>query len=348
MNGKELLSDMSYVHSKYVQEAEDILYAAQNNHSGVRRAGRVLLVAAILSAMLATTVFAYVGFTQYENPMEMLRTFFGTDEYSKDDGKIRVETYYDLEYEIIEPTVEHVPVDQEVAQEVAPYISAVGQSICYDDYVLTVNAHQYDSATNCGVIYYTIENEHGVKGYDTQFWGEVWWPGGELVNIKGAQWMNYIVEEETTDTILSIASYYCNADIESKQVEIMFFFEEEQSLKLPLLDGGGMTSKRHQDAISVSPIAIKLHLPHFKFLGYTFEGGAYMPPVDDVNLEYLALRFIDGSEYIIKSEADDRVINNTKYALINENCDASYVFNRLVDMESVKSVIVNETEYELN
>ena len=73
-----------------------------------------------------------------------------------------------------------------------------------------------------------------------------------------------------------------------------------------------------------------------------------MPPVDDVNLEYLALRFIDGSEYIITSEADDRVINNTKYALINENCDASYVFNRLVDMESVKSVIVNETEYELN
>ena len=90
MNGKELLADMGYIHSKYVQEADNKLSGTQNSHSGVKRAGRVLLVAAILSAMLATTVFAYVGFTQYENPMEMLKTFFGTDAYSKDDGKIRV------------------------------------------------------------------------------------------------------------------------------------------------------------------------------------------------------------------------------------------------------------------
>jgi len=345
MNGKELLEGMSFVHSKYVQEAEEPHVFKKNS---LRRTVRLLLIAAVMSVLLASTVFAYVGFTQYENPMQMLKTFFGAESYSVNDGQVRVETYYDLEYEIVEPTVEQVPVNEDVAQDVAPFISSVGQSITYEDYVLTINAHQYDSATNCGIIYYTIENEHGVKGYDTQFWGEVWWPSGELVNLHGAHWMNYIVEEETTDTKLSVASYYCDADAEKNQIEIMFFNVTDHSLSLPLHDGGGMKSKQYQEAITVSPIAIKLHLPYFKFLGYTFEDGAYMPPVDDVNLKYLALRYDDGTEYIIKSKDEGRIINNTKYALINEDCDVSYIFNRLVDLESVSCVIVNDAEYKLN
>ena len=343
MNGRELLEGMSFVHSKYVQETED--YRVEKGNFG--KITRFLLIAAVLSSLLATTAFAYVGFTKYENPVRMLKVFFGSDEYHVDDGGIHTRNYYDLEWDVVEPTVEHLPVDPNVVDDVAPFISSVGQSISYKDYTLTIEAHQYDSATNSGVIYYHIDNPNGVKGYETQFWGEVWWPGGELVNLHGASWMNYIIEDETTDTKLSVAAYYCDADMESRIIEVMFFNEKEHALKLNLNDGGGMKFKSYLNSITVSPIAIKIHLPDFDFLGYTFEDGAYMPPVDDVKLDYLAVCFADGTKFVVKNEEEGGTINNTKYALININIDVSYVFNRLVDVESVTSVIINDNEFQV-
>ena len=76
----------------------EVLNMTKRNRHGGFRAARMILIAAVITALLATTVFAYVGFTQYENPMQMLRTFFGGDEYYVDDGRVRTETYYDLVY----------------------------------------------------------------------------------------------------------------------------------------------------------------------------------------------------------------------------------------------------------
>lgn len=321
----------------------------QKNYNKTGRIIRTLAIAAVISAMLATTVFAYVGFTQYENPMDMLKTFFGTDVYTLDEGGIYTETYFGKTYDVIEPTVEHIVVDDKLAEDVAPYISAVGESLTYGSYTLTVVAHQYDSATDCGIIYYTVENPNGVSGYDVQKNGEVWWPGGEMVRFINAQEKNYIVDEETTDTKLTVACYYCGAD-EDDHIDVYFYDEDRNSLKLYLNDGGGMKNKSYNgDSIVVSPIAIKLRLTDFESLGKVLEDGTYIPAVDDVRLDYLAVRYTDGSVFVVGQDEDGRKVQNYKYALIEDgDHDVSYVFNRLIEIDQVEAVIINDQEYRVS
>lgn len=327
--------------------AEVLNMTKQKKTQTIRRVTRVLLVAAVVSAMLATTAFAYVGFTQYESPMEMLKTFFGNSDYEIDEGGIRVEQYYDKTYEIIEPTIEKVPVDTKVAQEdVAPYISAIGQSISSGSWTLTVEAHQYDSATDCGIIYYTLENPNGAKGYNLQFDGEVWWPQGELIFLRNASEKHYLIQDQTTDTKLYVAAYYCGAD-DSEAIEISFYTNTENSLKLYLNDGGGMKSREYGDgSIAISPIALKLHLTDFDFLGKTLEDGTFLAAVDDARLDYLAVRFQDGTEYVIAQDEENAVIRNSYYVLIQDSTrDISYVFNRIIDVDTIEAVIINHREF---
>lgn len=50
MNGKELLDGMSFVHSKYVQEAEDAAYENSSRHAGIWK--KPLVIAAIIGLMI--------------------------------------------------------------------------------------------------------------------------------------------------------------------------------------------------------------------------------------------------------------------------------------------------------
>lgn len=332
-----------------VQASEETLsevlkMTKKQNHNYGRRFTRMLVIAAVVTAMLATTAFAYVGFTQYENPMQMLDAFFGSAEYKIDEGGyVRTETYYDKEWDIVEPTVEHVPVDTKVAEEdVAPYVSAVGQSLTYDDYTLTVEAHLYDSATDCGVIYYTLENPNGMKGYDLQSDGEVWWPAGELVQLLGASEKSYIMKDETTDTKLTVAVYYCGADKE-EYLTLAFYADTDNQLKLYLDDGGGMDALTAADGqIAISPVAIRITVTDMEFLCWKADG-TYSSDKEN-HIDYLAIRNKDGTEFIIQS--DEPYMNNTMYALITYDGNVvSYAFNRLIDIDQVEAVIINDVEY---
>lgn len=315
-------------------------------HSGVRMT-RILVAAVIAAATLATTAFAYVGFTRYENPMQMLNTFFGCDDYHIDQGGfVRTETYYDLEWDIVEPTVEHVPVNTKVAEEdVAPYVSDVGKSITSDGDTLTVEAHLYDSATNCGVIYFTLENPDGVRGYDLQQDGEVWWPGGERVVMRNCFGKNYIIEEETTDTRLSVAHYYCGLYGDGPYIEACFGAQEE-GLILPLNDGGGMNSIMLSEGdILLSPISIQVDARKMEFLRQYDTDGTLLPPMVD-NIESLIIRYMDGTEYIIEMDTEDQWIANYTYVLCDMyGSEISYTFNRLVNLDEVEAVIINDVEY---
>ena len=321
----------------------------QRNAKTSGRIIRTLAIAAVISAMLATTVFAYMGFTQYENPLEMQKTFFGTEAYSLDEGGTHTVDYFGKTYDVIEPTVEHVVVDEKIVEDVAPYISDVGESLSYGNYTLTMVAHQHDSATDCGIIYYTVENPNGVTGYDVQKNGEVWWPDGEMVRLGNACEKNYIVEDETTPTRLTVACYYCGAD-EGEYIDVYFYDDENNSLKLYLNDGGGMKNKSYKgDSISISPIAIKLRLTDFESLGKVLEDGTYIPACDDVRLDYLAVRYMDGSIFVVRQDEDGHKIQNYKYALIEDgDYDCAYVFNRLIDIDLVEAVIINEQEYKMS
>lgn len=318
----------------------------KNKHNGAR-AARLVLVAAVLTAMLATTVFAYVGFTQYENPMEMLKTFFGAEEYTLDEGGyVRTETYYDLEWDVVLPTVEQVPVDENLAEEnVSPYISEVGKSITDDGDTLTVEAHLYDSATNCGIIYITLENPNGVSGYNLQWNGEVWWPALQRVEVYNCSGKSFIIEEETTDTELSIAYYY--SDIYSDENCIRAGFGGgDEFLYLPLDDGGGMDAiVLAAGDILVSPIGIKIDAGSMEFLRKVDTDGTLLAPMVD-NIKTLIIRYKDGTEYVIHVNTEEQLTENYKYCIqTDEVYKRTYSFNRLIDIDEVEAVIINGVEY---
>lgn len=321
--------------------SEVLKMTKQKNHYG-RRFTRMLVIAAVITAMLATTAFAYVGFTQYENPMQMLDAFFGAAEYAMERGGTYIyQNAYGEDVEVTLPDEEKVPLDGALAgEDVAPYVSDVGKSISYQGNTLTVEAHLYDSATDCGIIYYKLENPDGVRGYKLQTDGEVWWPGVELVIMRGCSGKNYIIERETTETCLSVAHYYC--DVYEEFIEACFG-AQENGLMLPLTDGGGMEAITLAGGqIAVSPIAMRITMTDMEFL-HQRDDGSYTPDWEN-QIDDIKIRYIDGTEYILQS--DEPYIDNTMYVLVTQdNSVVSYDFNRLIDIEQVEAVIINDVEY---
>lgn len=308
----------------------------KNQFSGVRLT-RMLVAAVIIAGVLATTAFAYVGFTRYENPMVMLKSFFGAEEYSVDEGTMFTyqDEYYYNEYQT--PTVEHVPLDEDVAEDVAQYVSDVGKSITYGNDTLTVEAHLYDSATECGVIYYTIENPNGISGYDVSENGEVWWPDGEPVFISdvGNGKGQYIIEEETTRTKVAIAFYYCGA-VDLDYIRVAFYDDKSNALILPMDDGGGMEYLSFANGdIKLSPIAIRICGANMDFL--------YSNRDIYCDIREFVIRYEDGTEFVVYSQ--EPYVDNTTYALNSyDGTVISYTFNRLVDLEKVEALVINNVE----
>ena len=339
----------------------EVLKMTKKKNSNVFRFTRMIVIAAIITVMLATTAFAYVGFTQYENPMQMLKTFFGSNGYHVDEGGFMgTESYYDQHWDVVLPTVEQVPMDEQLAQQqVAPYISDVGKTITYGDYSLTVEAHLFDSATGCGCIYYKLENPNGIMDYKLQYDGEVSWLNGGKIEVHGAHGKEYIIEDETTDTVLSIAHYYCDADDDSITISFQTwilgepgtvteeawheFESARETLTLPLNDGGGMKAISISDGlIQVSPIAMKFKISELEFLGNYETDGSYVPPVDTAKVWNLSIRYQDDTEYII--ERNNPYIINFSYAL-GDYTHWYYTFNRLIDVDQIEAVTINDVEF---
>lgn len=344
---KLYLDTFSQVHAPEETLSEVLKMTDKKNKNNVVRVTRILMFAAIITVMLATTVFAYVGFTRYENPMQMLRTFFGNEEYHIDKGGFMgTETYYDLHWDVVYPTIEQIPMDEQLAEEqVAPYISDVGNSITDNGDTLTVQAHLYDSATDCGIIYMTLENPGGVHGYNLQWNGEVTWTGLERVVAHNCWGKNFIIEEETTDTKLSIAHYYSGLYGDENCIQVGFGGGKD-FLMLPLTDGGGMEAASLADGdICVSAIGIRIRADDMEFLRKTDTDGTLLPPCVD-NIKSLIIRYQDGSEYVVHMNTKEHQTENYKYCIgTMEGTERTYSFNRLIGVEKIEAVIINDVEF---
>ena len=170
---------------------------------------RRLLIAAALVSLLAVTAFALGSFLLFDSPEEMIGAIFGNETgFDHSQGSIRPDPYGGPEGIIVEPTFDRAEVDEDViAQDVAPYVDPVGQSIKWKGYTLTVDAFAYDSATKCGFFTYLLENPAGVSGYKLQSTGEIWYEGRpDIVDVNHYGYA-YILQEKTTDTCRA-ATYY--------------------------------------------------------------------------------------------------------------------------------------------
>lgn len=358
MKERRVLLALGFVDDKYIEELYSIGENTDNsggndtNRKPKRIAGKFILIAAIIASM-AITAFAYVGFTRYGNPIEMLASFFGNEQlYSSEGGVVEND-----DYTVVQPTIERIPLDEEMAQRLAaPFIADVNKSISYDGYTLTVVAHQYDSVTACGVIYYTIENPAGISGYEVQYDGSIWWPDGSRTRVGNCYGEDYLLENESTDTKLSIAHYYMRTPADTENYLTVEFtshlrgeqmssdeekaFEERcKPINLSMDDGGGMLGMVFGDgAIRVSPIAIRIDVKKMEFL--TKKVGDKQPHSDEIH--NLIIRYKDGSEYVINGDN----ISNYAYACSSsDGSEISLIFNRLVDVERIEFVQINGAKF---
>lgn len=202
MTGEDLFLAIGQVEeSRLAKTEEDILRKGKMGG----RVFRNLLIAAVIVSMLAVTAFAATGFLLYDSPSQMITAIFGDNTGYDHKG---VTTWTDpqnpgVEYE--NPAYDRVEADPTVvAEDVAPYVSPVGKSICWEGYTLTIDSLLYDSTTACGILTYTLENPEGVIGYSVEQNGEVW---GFPVNFNQYS-KDYIIREKTTDTCLAVTSYF--------------------------------------------------------------------------------------------------------------------------------------------
>ncbi|MDR1330175.1 MAG: hypothetical protein LBK23_11305 [Oscillospiraceae bacterium] len=312
---------------------------------------RFAIIAATIAVMLslATAALAYSGLLSYSAVNDFISGFFGGDsgdgvvEYD-DDGKLIVKL----------PAWERVPVDESLADRlIGGYITAVDQSISRNGYTLTAEANLYDPSTGCGLIYYTLKNPNGISGYQTFQDGEVWFDSTTVfAEVRGVRssapvfGKQYIDEGKSGDTRLYICEFYISVSNKPLSDILLVFGEyvpdkngyiygkEEEKIKIPLaahnLSGAVFYTPGGDGAIKASPIginidAIALGLEH----------------ADEI--KYVALEYADGSRYVVSDDAG--FVNNSSYSLQPDGGGSrTYTFNRLVDIDNVVKVVVNEME----
>lgn len=189
---------------------------------------RNFFVAAVIVSMLAVTAYAVTGYLIFDSPEEMVSAIFGDQTgFDHNPGSIQPDPNGPPTGIIVEPTFDRVPADEAVvAEDVAPYVDPVGQSITFDGYTLTVDAFVYDSATQCGFVTYLLENPNGVSGYNLQSNGKIIYDGQPDIVDVNVYGYPFIIQEKTTPTCLAATYYFQMEHNWGEDLELSFNAEE--------------------------------------------------------------------------------------------------------------------------
>lgn len=255
------------------------------------------------------------------------------------------------------PGIEWKDVDETLAQElVGEYIATIGTSVSVGDWTLTVDDYMIDDR-GVGAVTYTLANPNGLgdtirdAGY-----GEYYVDGNAPDGLReigldgeapGSPYLmfdtkNIVDNTLTTDTELHAVMYFAPFHrFEAGEVIHM-------SLLRMLADDNYEVIESEEQIITFTPESFipttELSCPegytaHISPLGVffdeCFEGmdpGAYT--------KELSVQFADGTAYVVKS-GDPYMENRTVACESFENDVEAYVFNRLVDADSVVSVTRN-------
>lgn len=360
------------------------------------RVMRNLLIAAVIVSMLAVTAYAVAGFLIFDSPENMISTIFG--DKTGFDHAARGEIL-DMDGNVIavQPQHDRVPADEEVvAEEVAPMVSPVGQSLSWAGYTVTVDANLYDAATKCGLLTYTLENPDGVS-YELYGNGEI----SDVVSF-GQYGRKYIIQEKTTDTCLAATFYYQLRDPAKTDLEITFSqwtaisFEEylqlfkntKAQLKQEISEDEVIAHVKEQmgedyaeyennstrnaiieagyDGLAYERMGVldgaydkyicpdKITIPaneQSEMTGITLGGGKVtlcpisitvcvekIPNYPNSYLGVTKILFADGTEYVVK---DDYTENFVFAVADSETEETTFLFNRIIDVKDVVSVVVD-------
>lgn len=310
-----------------------------------RRFFPTVLVAVLITALLATTAFAAAGFILFDNPKQMIDKLFGS-ETGHDTAQWTVPDYKgDVAAEYHS---ERSSVDEQAAETLAPLVEPIGQSITFGGHTLTVDANMYDAATSCGFVTYTIENPNGIRPYTVFPDGEVEFPFGEL--LKSNQYgRSYIIQEQCTDTKLCATYYYSMRNPNSKDLELSLSFwaaidDPEAFMREDTSEYSPEDCKEH---ITI-PTGTSSDVQTISFSDETvllspFSVRVNLQKLNDEFISDLTIRFRDGSSYTVKDETTMNCLFEVGEA---DGSEASMMLNRLLDLDKVASITVNGILFE--
>ena len=335
-----------------------------------KQLSKVILVAVITAFLLALTACAAIGFLFYESPLEMLDTFFGTNT-----KYVQSDSYWSLNPKGFSPVYlagfERFPIDEKLAEDLEKEIHPVGQSISWNGYTLTVDGYLYDSATGCGVIAYAVEGPEKKSlsdFYRVQKNGALNYRDAELVHTDYTH-RDYIVREKTDHQKLVVASYFYNADQTGKlKLHLSYgtympftafnhYFEEAQNnLPKPIsVEDMNAILQKWEDMKEVSPDAILIDLEQEKSMDHIqAENGDILISsmaliinrelldANDIRIREVVLTYEDGTEFVLHtSDTENFFFRYDK----QESAEVCYLFNRLIDVNKVSSIRINELEF---
>ena len=98
-------------------------------------------------------------------------------------------------------------------------------------------------------------------------------------------------------------------------------------------------------SILVTPISFQIDVTHLEFLHEEIDGEIY---IHADNVDSVSIRYEDGEEYLVRGDTVDNAVFGVIDSASNGEKDTAnrltYMFNRIIDVEKVTSVVVNGVE----
>lgn len=366
MNGKHVFS------KRYKKKKKEMIKNYRKSLAVAARTHYLKVAAGIAAALVACPVIANAA-----TDGELFSRIWGTT--GKSDIESHEEVVYeeekDTSYAVTYPERDYEDVEPEKAEEL------IGMQMTYpsitkeiDGTTITILSAVRDK--NAAVVEFTMEKEGGVdvlnysqldneaKGAwfsdNSTFWFQIGDTGNIYVDLDKSTedklyCYNYIVTGFAAPNItMNVDEYPCTigerqasvsdearfAEIEAETVKSTVQIpvsETVSSLEFVNVAGG---------TLQVSPLSIQIDREN---AGLGLMGDKMY---DSWNYYYVCIHYKDGTDYIVKEHSlngmhtCDVDIDNTSYGS-GKGKDLIYVFNRLVDIDQVESVTVNDMEYSL-
>lgn len=311
----------------------EVLNMKTNTKTGLRKLPRLALAAIMVLLLTACAV----GF----NALDMLEAAFGENgKGSVEKEKIYLYTDEDGHDKYMSwNAMERVTLDTALAEElVEPYVVPVNQSIKNesDGTVLTAEAYLVDFSTKTGAVYLSLENPDGFPNYSVANTGLFVWGRKSMDKdyLSSVPWgLFYYDEQRSTDTKLYLI-LRCVMGEDATEMKL-YFKETEQELVFPVTGSDIRSISMDDGNVVLSPM------------------GLYLANRAPGNLPgEMVISYRDGSEYLICGEISDKFNRKTTYSNFyfamgstGEIQAYSYCLNRIVDIDNVKSITINGTEY---
>lgn len=301
------------------------------------------------------------------------------------EGKENVESHdeilYDEEKEsscvVTYPEREYVEVDEEKAEE------QVGETVSYPNIVkdidgttLTIISVVRDK--NSAVVEFTLEKEGGVdmnysqldneaKGAwfsdDSTYWFEIGDGGNMFVDLERSTPEKIYIYDyavcgmngfNPSNLILHLTQYPCkrselNGNLSDEEWNAIMAETVESTIVIPTADRVPSVEFVNAEGgiIEISSLSMKI-TDMGVGLGLTEQQAQ-----DPYYCSYVSVNYEDGTNYVVKEKNIEGIhsceveIDNTGYACGGLDNSVTLVFNRLVEVDTVKSITVNEVEYTL-